>query len=244
MVGQGGLIVKKLLVLGVLLVALLPSRPDKSTSKLYFLGVAVNYTERTNDTYARDAIHIGSTLLKNNSFADYEEKFLLGKNATKSNILEQLKYIANTVGEEDVAIVYIGAHGSTLKSKYYFCPYDYMPNNPIWGHEIKNTLEKIKGTLILILDTCHSGGILNEWNGSENILIICACQESECSNGRHFQNILLEAMQHSDTNNDAYISVQEIIDYLVPRTTFDELPQHMRKSSLFKYGSMALLFAS
>jgi hypothetical protein len=177
--------------------------------KFIYFGIAVNYQVREDDDYIIDAIDMDNKL-KDQGYP-YERKLVLGKEATKSNILSSLKQVAAKVHSQDVLFVHIAAHGLD-NNGFIFAPYDYPEY--VNSSELINIIGHLPCTVIVLVDTCHSGAIVRDWNNKDNVLIITSCRAEEQSWGRDFIDVVFEALDRADLNNDGKICVGEVIKYV------------------------------
>lgn len=109
------------------------------------------------------------------------KKLLLNENATKTEILKDIKDLSDDAREEDYIIFYFAGHGFTTSletqeinaKNSYICPFDFEVNyheqTGISLFELKNTISLIKSSSkLIIFDSCHSGGVfrreLQEFN--------------------------------------------------------------------------------
>jgi hypothetical protein len=139
-----------------------------NTKQIYVVGFGIsNYRHLSNLSYAakdaRDIVEVfrcGSVSAK--------VKLFLNKKVTKQAILRELKWLANTAGPNDTAIIFFAGHGGRQSEQAadgaYFCPVEASLTNVkqtcISDKELTVSLSKIKSKrLVVFLDTCYSGGI-------------------------------------------------------------------------------------
>lgn len=82
-------------------------------------------------------------------------------NASKSTLLSAIDSHFADATDDDVSVIYICAHGSSS-----FGPtgeYNFMldSSHRVMASELMNRLERIKGQVVLIMDSCHSGGMID-----------------------------------------------------------------------------------
>jgi hypothetical protein len=198
----------------------------KSYGNYYFLGVASNcQIQEGEDDYAVAAVRIADVLRYNNISTKYTEGLLLGRQATRENIISGIQNIANNMLEEDFAFIYLGTHGSLdvdKNDKYYMCPHDFTYDkggikNQIYGTEIRDILSNAKGTVVIVFDTCHAGGALKEWITNNRTVVIASCKEDQYSYGHAFPNVIIQSFRLGDTNGDRHISIDEFVDNVSSR---------------------------
>lgn len=156
------------------------ARPD-----LYVLCVGINEYQdpKMNLTLARNDATAMAKLFRDRAsklFANVHIETLVDTQATKTAIQEQLtKKLAAKVRPQDVFILHISGHGSTLGDRYYFLPHEFQNSRPtveesvrehgIPGDVLGDWLGSVKSTKrIMIFDTCNSGGVLKQVAGRRN----------------------------------------------------------------------------
>lgn len=87
------------------------------------------------------------------------------QDATKHQILENIRSTFKDADADDVSYFYFSGHGAldTSTGQAYICTVDaeYLDDN-ISVNELKAVLDTIKGTKIVIIDSCHSGGFISK----------------------------------------------------------------------------------
>lgn len=91
-------------------------------------------------------------------------------NPSKSGIQSGIASFFKEADENDVSIVYLCSHGHNNKSSYSsyrlsLMGYDKNKNNPryyLTAGEIFDSIQAIRGNVILILDSCYSGTFIND----------------------------------------------------------------------------------
>jgi WD40 repeat protein len=89
------------------------------------------------------------------------------ENQSREEIIQKLHTFFSKAEQDDISIVFLSGHGSRDPiGHYYFLPNDYDPEKifatAIPGIDILVALSKIKGKVILFLDTCYSGNLADE----------------------------------------------------------------------------------
>ncbi len=93
--------------------------------------------------------------------------YLYNEEATKTNILNHINAEFSIAEEYDVSYFFFGGHGGFKKGESYLCPYDTLPsgmNSRITASELKNIFDSIKGTKVLVFDSCNCGGFIGKGN--------------------------------------------------------------------------------
>jgi len=134
------------------------------------MGIA-NYPKvrRLSETVLKDARDMDS-LLRSSAHCGYlgtNVRLLLEDQATTSGIRDGLRWLADTAGPGDTALIFFSGHGGRVESGpqagNYLIPYDCDPANlsgtAIAGEELTALLRHVQAQRLLILfDACYSGG--------------------------------------------------------------------------------------
>lgn len=137
---------------------------------LHVLGIAVAEYEqpRLRLSFPDNDIRGTVEVLKGQKGRLYEDvvvKELIDSEVTDRNIRRAMSELKDRVKQQDVAVVIISGHGySHVDHSFYFCPYDFDPDEPtITGYRFSNLTEplaQLRGKVLLLMDTCHSGGAI------------------------------------------------------------------------------------
>ena len=140
---------------------------------LYILGIGVSDYSNLRAEWQLDFAHTDAKSLigafQNQGgklFADVNSRYLANREASVESIKSALDDLS-TIDNDDVAIIFMAGHGVKGKDeKFYF-----LTSNGSFEHPqkaglswslISDYLSTIKGRVILFLDACHSGSIVNE----------------------------------------------------------------------------------
>ena len=115
-------------------------------------------------------------------------------NPSKSGIQSGIASFFMEADDNDVSIVYLCSHGHNNRSSYSsyrlsLAGYDRNKNNSryyLTSREIFNSIQAIKGNVILILDSCYSGTFINDMKGKLNdeggrIAVLTAASNTKAS---------------------------------------------------------------
>jgi len=96
-----------------------------------------------------------------------QDQLLLNEAATKARILDSLRAIRTTARPQDMLVLFVASHGVLdAAGGYGFIPYDWMPSDrdSVFSQaEMLSELAAIPALQqLLILDTCHAGGLNRE----------------------------------------------------------------------------------
>lgn len=196
---------------------------------------ALNYAQN-------DAAQLFDFFSKQTAFDAPQLRLLVDEQATRANITEGLAYFLSKAAPHDLAIIFLAGHGIQEAGEYFFIPYDAVKSN-LFGTAIKDvefesSMKRISARrLILITDTCHSGGILTTTRnrgseeGMQNFLskltksagriTISASEFDEVSledsRLQHgvFSYYLLQGLKgEADGNKDQLVGVMELYRYI------------------------------
>ncbi len=98
-------------------------------------------------------------------FGEVEARLLLNEEATRGKVLSDLEWVRREVTQNDLAIIFVSGHGvrHELWGDYYFLPYDSDPasiiDTAILWFEFERMLQALPGKTVLLMDTCHAGGV-------------------------------------------------------------------------------------
>jgi hypothetical protein len=140
---------------------------------LHVLAVGVSKTPGFGELHspARDIRGLKAVLeaQKGRLFSDVDVDELSENPApTRQAIYEGLARLKKKATPFDVAVVLLSGHGELdeEKTSYFFAPSDYVRDNKgmrgLSGQELTRELAGLRCPVLLILSSCHSGGVLNE----------------------------------------------------------------------------------
>ena len=96
------------------------------------------------------------------------EKITVVENAKKQEFLSKISEAFKGAKSNDVSYLYYSGHGNNINGISYICTTDYAENKEtqikLWisVNELREVLDKIPGTKVLILDSCNSGGFIGK----------------------------------------------------------------------------------
>jgi hypothetical protein len=162
--------------------------PQEKYEKLYLLVVGISkYPGDYALEFARkDATDFSGYMQKQKGrlYDSVVSRVLVDQEASRSGILDGLKWLRDNVGEHDAGVVFFAGHGDRVGNAYYFIPGDpgALPSGSevttakqmeawklkngatawVSGEEIGQTLLGLKGRAAFFIDTCHSGQAANQ----------------------------------------------------------------------------------
>ncbi len=169
--------------------------------KLYLLAVGVskypNLPAGSQLAYpAKDAEDFSEMFRKysSNLYEQAEIRLLKNEQGTRKNVLEGLTWLRNSVGPDDVGILFLAGHGFLLKgNRYHFASHDIefvrdeerTMQTAVPGEAIQEVISNLRGRGVFFLDTCHSGfalsslkvssdmnGMLNEAEDEKGVVVL------------------------------------------------------------------------
>ncbi len=113
---------------------------------------------------------------KGRLFKEVHLKTLYNSEATEGRIIEALQWLKDSVTQNDIAVVFIAAHGYKHRENYYILPVEGDPKNlrqtAVDWRDYKDILGNLSTSKVLLyLDTCYSGQLaknLLAYRGADN----------------------------------------------------------------------------
>lgn len=144
---------------------------------LYLLAVGVS-------RYANPDFNLGLAAKDANDFArtfqaqqglaykKVEARVLQDAEATRANVLAGLRWLQQSAGADDVAILFLAGHGvADAGDVYHFLPHDMRENqlaaSAVSENQLRSTLSSIKGRAIFFVDTCFAGKSVGKFTRRE-----------------------------------------------------------------------------
>jgi uncharacterized caspase-like protein len=180
---------------------------------------------------AKDASDLAVTLQRQRDllYREINTRILSDAQATRAQVLDGLRWLAQSVRSEDTAVVFLAGHGTNdPDGMYYFLPSDSQADRAtmLSGAELQEFLRTIAGRVVLLLDTCHSGNVLgrrsfnrliNDLTQENRIVVFAAstgeqvARESPVWKNGAFTKALVEGLRGvADYAEDNQLSVSEL----------------------------------
>lgn len=168
-------------------------RPDEPGQTLYALAIGISQYQRPSYRLrlaAKDASDMASALATAQG-ADYDfvqTRLLTDENATAAQIQEGLNWLQQSVGADDLGILFIAGHGlNDQNGEYYFLPWEgqheALQATGIAESTLRNTLAGMKGRALLFIDTCYAGGAIGTFRSASRELAALANNLAASENG-------------------------------------------------------------
>lgn len=158
---------------GVSLASAAMNQPARGAMKPMLNMVAVGISayedaERSLTFAAKDAEDLSAAMQaqERRAYERVRVHSLIDERATRANLLAELQWLQRESREGDVSIFFMAGHGTADDSdsgRLQLLAVDYRKEQAaatrIQGTELQSQLGAVKGTLLVILDTCYSGDL-------------------------------------------------------------------------------------
>ena len=221
------------------------SKLEKRTNYLLVIGIDKylddSYKDLNNSVY--DCNEIINELINSYNFQLAEDP-IYNEQATRRNILDKLTSLQYSILEEDNLIIYYAGHGqiNPTTNKGSWIPYDASDSSSdyIQNTLIKDAIEDINAKhIFLISDSCFSGTFLTNLRGVDEAIYydridskksrwyLASGGTEKVSDGKKgegspFSQSLVKCLKD---NSNKYLSVSEIINDVVKRTSNNSYQQ-------------------
>ena len=158
--------------------------------------------------------------LMNNNFPEENIRILIDSQVTGNNFQTEINWITNNCDGNDDFFFFYSGHGDKSGSTTSIVPYDYT-NGDITEGQLDNYFDQINcSRMILLFDSCYSGGLIDSLTGS-NRIIITACDVDESSaesillKQGIFTYFFLKSYENlnADYNSDKKVTIEEAFTY-------------------------------
>lgn len=197
----------------------------KPGGDLYVLAIGVSDYQRVDYRLAlaaKDARDFAAALQpqQGRQYRQVHVRLLTDREATRANVLKAFEWLRQSVGPQDVAMLFMAGHGlNDGLGQYHFLPADgqheRLAATALSQGTIVSTLARVRGKTLLFLDTCFAGNtfgalsrlgrqtekMMNDLAASENGVVVFASstgqeeseEKPEWGNGA-FTKVLLEGL--------------------------------------------------
>jgi hypothetical protein len=147
----------------------------------------------------------------------FHPRKLLGNGVTKAAIMNGLKWLQDSAGQDDLVVMYLTAHGNTDPRTGWST--GTADDEPLKAPELKNALAQVHSRVLLFLETCESGGFATAHPQGDppvppNVTVLCACSPTETA-GNPLDIAIGEALYgRADFNHDGIVDLSELIRYV------------------------------
>lgn len=174
---QGNKLFRVTITVGILTtIFFIPQSTNAVDTREYWaVLVAINnYNGMPLPYSVNEVTNFKNTLLAASNWNESHIKMVLGGSATKKGIYDALTWLSVNADCNDVSIFYFVGHGGRNLTNEYVMAYD----GAIYDSELSTYISGIPGVIVVIIDTCYSGGFIKELKGFDRV-ILTACREDE-----------------------------------------------------------------
>jgi hypothetical protein len=152
-------------------------------------------------------------------YHDFHVRQVLGKHATHAGALDGLAWLRNSVTKDDFVVMYVGCHGFTDPNEGWGVTT--ADRKTLWGREIKAELAKLPCQVLILIETCTSGGFTQSHPHDPavppNVTAICACSGQQSTDNQLDLAVAEALYGRADFNHDGVIDLDELIRYTEQR---------------------------
>lgn len=179
-------------------------------------GVDIYHKGEKPDPWGKDARRVAK-MLSDHSELNVTKHVLAGEKATKERLLNILQKVK--ADSYDQVFVYIGMHGGVNRKRgFMICTHGSKDDvkECLTGAELAEAVNKLPCRVILAIDTCHAGAMLD--TPTPRAIVLCACQKDETAYG----NTMISAMRKgiegaADKDKNRRITFAELIAFIPNR---------------------------
>lgn len=139
-------------------------------SRLFIVGVGVSAYARKEYTLGLAAKDAGDfvALMRSQGgrmYQQVEARLLTDASAGRTQVLEALAWLRDSVQPGDTAMLFIAGHGvNDAGGRYFFLPHDAdvdrLAQTSVSEAHLRQSLAAIRGKALLFVDTCHAGNVV------------------------------------------------------------------------------------
>ena len=125
---------------------------------------------------------------KGRYYSDVQSRSVTNEQATRANVLASLDWLSQSVGPDDVGMLFMAGHGiNAPDGQYYFMPYEgnhlQLAATGVPEASIRNTLGSMRGKALFFVDTCYAGNALGNFQTASRELARLANNLAAAENG-------------------------------------------------------------
>jgi hypothetical protein len=173
-----------------------------------------------------DAVDFYSFLTDGQDIPPDQVILLVDDMATAGNFTASLEDILGRAGEEDRVVIFFSGHGTQYEpgsggpeegdsANEAICLYD----DDVEDDWLAETItENASAPVLLFVDACNSGGLVNDFAPGSDILILTAAREDRSVSERILTPILLDGCRgDADRDGDGWVTATELTGYVDER---------------------------
>jgi hypothetical protein len=187
----------------------------------YTAGYRLNYAMKDARVVARKLESCGCSV-----FERVDVRLLTDGQADRLAIFDGMEWLRRESAPEDVSIIYYSGHGGNDPPiGFYWAPARY--NDRFWrqtmvsGEELRRETASIPGRVVLLMETCYCGALLQQGSLGERVAVLGATQVKEETRGgnrfrrSHFTRAFIEGLGGlADANDDGVVDLGELAQYM------------------------------
>jgi hypothetical protein len=191
--------------------------PEKAMGELYILGITINQ-EKPLDSYNWCAEEVEKAFREQaKSFhRQIHSRLVQADKATHAGAMDGLAWVQKQTTKKDLVVIYVGAHGETHPTNGWGIAT--ADGKTLWGREIKQELAKLPCPVIIMIETCTSGGFAqahkNDIPVPANVTVLCACSGKQTIDNQLDMALMEGLYGRADFNRDGVIVLDELIRYI------------------------------
>jgi len=157
---------------------------------------------------------------------------VVGKKADLATFMEKLEAIKQNASEKDVVILFFSVHGGTDEDGNFSVS---LADKHLTGETLARAFDEIEGNVIILIDTCGAGGMLNHCSANPNVCVLLGCGAHEETGGGkrnplhgYYANAIYAAFSGAgDRDKDGTLTLAALDRYLLePRSARGSKHQH------------------
>jgi hypothetical protein len=144
-----------------------------------------------------------------------QSRQVMGKQATYEGIMSGLAWLHKSAKKNDLVVMYLTSHGFCHPEKGWVI--DTVDKKKLYGSELKAKLAKLPCPVLVLLETCNSGGFVTGKNDPPmpaNVAAICACAANQETNNDLDIAFAEGLYGRADFNKDGVVNLDELMRYV------------------------------
>jgi sugar lactone lactonase YvrE len=145
-----------------------------------------------------------------------QTRLVLGKQATHAGVMDGLAWLQQHATKQDLAVLYVGCHGFTDPNDGW--GFGTADGKTLYGREIKTELAKLPCHVLVLIETCASGGFAethkNDPPVPDNVTAVCACSGKQSTDNQLDMAVFEALYGRADFNHDGVVDLDELIRYV------------------------------
>jgi hypothetical protein len=119
-----------------------------------------------------EIMSLKKTLIDGGNWEESNILILTDEMGNKTGIYQGIEWLETNADENDISLIYYAGHGGISPTNEFLVVY----NGTISDLELDQKIDNLSGKIIVVLDSCHSGGFIEEL-GEKDRTIITACRK-------------------------------------------------------------------